>query len=416
LAGRALRLIADGAVDDGGVAGLAGRLHVSERHLHRTLVAEVGAGPLQLALSRRAQTARMLVDQTTLPLTDVAYAAGFASIRQFNDVMRREFGTAPSALRRTRAPALSAADPSLVLRLKVRPPYDAAAVGEFLAARAVPGLELHAGATGGWTHQRTVPLPRGAAVVSVRPADGHVVLRAGAADLADTGALVRVIRRWLDLDADPDSVGAVLGADPALAASVACRPGLRVPTTVDPWETCVRAVIGQQVSVAGATTLLGRLVAGYGDLHAGSALRRFPTAAVLAEADPERLAAIGMPASRGRTLHGLALAVAGGDLPLAGGSREDCLAVLAGLPGIGPWTSDYVALRAFGDPDAFPATDLGVRHGAASLGLPELARDLTGHAERWRPWRAYAATHLWAHAATHQKNLKNQKNSTKESR
>lgn len=404
LVGRALRLIGDGAVDDGGVAGLARTLHVSERHLHRMLVAEVGAAPLQLALSRRAQTARMLVDQTAMPLTDVAFAAGFSSVRQFNDVMRREFGVAPTQLRRSQAPELRADTPSLLLRLRVRPPYDAAAIGDFLAARTVPGLERHAApseAAGrnrpveGWWHERPVPLPGGAAVVTVAAGvvdTDHVTLRARHGELRDTAQLVAHVRRWLDLDADPSVIADVLVADAALAPLISARPGLRVPTTVDAWETCVRAVVGQQVSVAGARTLVGRLVAAYGVPLEG--LTRFPAPGALAAAGPEALAAIGMPQRRGHTLHALAAAVAEGGLDLTA-LREDALDVLATLPGIGPWTRDYVALRAFADPDAFPVTDLGVRRTAARLGLPTEPRALTVHAHRWRPWRAYAAQHLW---------------------
>ncbi len=437
LAGRALRLIADGALDDeDGVTGLATRLHVSERQLHRTLVAEVGTGPLQLAVSRRAQTARMLVDQTTLALTEVAFAAGFSSIRQFNDVMRREFGCPPSELRRTATPDLRADAPTLVLRLRFRPPYGAAELSRFLAARTVPGLERHSGhAEAGWRHERPAPLPGGVAAVSVEPYADHVLLRTRQADLRDTAVLVRRVRRWLDLDADPQSVADVLGADPGLAPRVAAHPGLRVATTVDAWETCVRAVVGQQVSVAGSVTLLGRLVAAYGaplpadgraddddrrtfrNARAGDTgdgerrafpdgraaarpdgwdRRAFPDAAALAAAGPERLAAVvGMPASRGRTLHGLAEAVATGAVPLDGGTREDVLAALDALPGVGPWTRDYIALRALADPDAFPATDLGILHAARDLTFAADARALSTYAERWRPWRAYAAQHLW---------------------
>jgi AraC family transcriptional regulator of adaptative response / DNA-3-methyladenine glycosylase II len=406
LAGQALRLIGEGAVDDGGVAGLAHRLHVTPRHLSRVLLAEVGATPLALALSRRAQTARMLVDQTALPLTDVAFAAGFSSIRQFNDVMRREFGCPPSQLRRTAAPELRADDPAMVLRLRFRAPYDAAAVGAFLAARAVPGLELFTTGRAAWEHRRVVRLPTAPAVVTVTPYDDHLLLRAVGVSLPDTAALVTQVRHWLDLDAEPGSVAAVLGADPDLAPLVAARPGLRVPTTVDAWETCVRAVVGQQVSVAAATTLLGRLVAAYGTAMGGAERASsgfptaFPTPGRLAAAGPDELSAIGMPRARGRTLHALADATACGVVPIGSASREEILAALATIPGVGTWTLDYIALRALGDPDAFPATDLGIRHAARDRGLPSGARELTSRAEAWRPWRAYAAQHLWS-AAPH---------------
>jgi AraC family transcriptional regulator of adaptative response / DNA-3-methyladenine glycosylase II len=391
LVGRALRLIADGSVDDGGVAGLARTLHVSERHLHRSLVAEVGAGPLQLAVSRRAQTAKLLVEQTDLPLAEIAFASGFSSIRQFNDVMRREFGIAPSGLRRTPSAQVPSADPALVLRLRLRPPYDAEALGSFLAARAVPGLEEHV-AGRRWTHRRVVPLPTRAAVTEVSVHGDHVVVRSGS-DLRDTAALVRRVRRWLDLDADPAAVDAALADDPALAPLLARRPGLRVPTTVDPWETVVRAVVGQQVSVAAATTLLARLVAAHGVELEGESLRAFPGAEQIAAVDPATIT--GMPGSRARTLVAVAGAVAGGGVDLASPDLDDVEADLLAIPGVGPWTTGYVRLRALGDPDAFPASDLGIRHGARALDLPDDAPALAARATVWSPWRSYAAQHLW---------------------
>lgn len=395
LAARALRLIAEGAVDDGGVAGLARTLHVSERHVHRTLVAEVGAGPLQLATSRRAQTAKLLVEQTSLPLTEVAFAAGFSSVRQFNDVMRREFGVPPSQLRRAPEIAPAAADPRLVLRLRLRPPYDADALGDFLSARAIAGLEEHSDDGRRWVHRRVVPLGTDAAVVEVRVVDDHVLVRADT-DVRSTAVLVARIRRWLDLDAEPAMVGAALAADPALAPLVAARPGLRVPTTVDPWETVVRAVVGQQVSVAGARTILGRLVSAYGapvgDLVA------FPTASQLAGTDPGAVAALGMPGARARTIVAIAEAVDAGDIDLRAGDPADVGESLERLPGVGPWTSAYVRLRALGDPDVLPVTDLGIRHGARAAGLPEQPRALDEHARAWSPWRSYAAQHLWTPA------------------
>lgn len=393
LASRALRLIAEGVVDESGVAGLAQTLHVSERHVHRTLVTEVGAGPLQLAVSRRAQTARLLVEQTDLPLAEIAFAAGFSSIRQFNDVMRREFGSPPSQLRRTTSASIPAADPALVLRLRLRPPYDAASLGAFLAARAVPGLEVHESDARGWVHRRVVPLGTRSAVVEVRVLGDHVVVRADA-DLRSTALLVRRVRRWLDLDADPAAIDDALGADPVLAPLVDAHPGLRVPTTVDAWETVVRAIVGQQVSVAGARTILGRIVSAYGE-PAAQGFTAFPTAAALASVDPGDIAALGMPGARGRTVHAAAAAVTAGDVDLRTGDPDEVAAALLALPGVGPWTAAYVRLRALGDPDTFPETDLGLRHSALALGLPDRARDLSARASAWSPWRSYAAQHLW---------------------
>ena len=435
LAGRALRLIADGALDDeGGVTGLATRLHVSERQLHRTLVAEVGTGPLQLAVSRRAQTARMLVDQTTLALTEVAFAAGFSSIRQFNDVMRREFGCPPSELRRTATPDLRADAPTLVLRLRFRPPYGAAELSRFLAARTVPGLERHSGhAEAGWRHERPAPLPGGVAAVSVEPYADHVLLRTRQADLRDTAVLVRRVRRWLDLDADPQSVADVLGADPGLAPRVAAHPGLRVATTVDAWETCYVPLWASRSRSPGPSPCSGgwsprtrrtparrwprrrrrpsdvpHARAGdtgdgerraFPDGRARSSRRGWtagpsPDAAALAAAGPERLAAVvGMPASRGRTLHGLAEAVATGAARWTAARARTRSRPSMRCPA-STWTRDYIALRALADPDAFPATDLGICR-RPHLTLAADARALSTYAERWRPWRAYAAQHLW---------------------
>jgi AraC family transcriptional regulator of adaptative response / DNA-3-methyladenine glycosylase II len=266
-------------------------------------------------------------------------------------------------------------------------------MGEFLAARAVDGLEEHAASRRGWTHRRVVPLPSRAAVVGVEVVGDHVVVRSDA-DLRDTAALVHRVRRWLDLDAEPATIAAALSADPVLAPLVADRPGLRVPTTVDAWETVVRAIVGQQVSVAGARTLLGRLVRDLGSTEVGG-LRAFPTAHELAAAGPERIAAIGMPGARARSLAAVASRVADGTIDPRSGDLDSVGEALLAVPGIGPWTVAYVRLRALGDPDVLPETDLGIRHGAAALGLPDAPRALADRARSWSPWRSYAAQHLW---------------------
>ncbi len=412
LAARALRAIADGAVDEHGVGGLAARLHVSERHLHRVLVTEVGASPLQLARTRRAQLARVLLDQTALTMADVAFAAGFASVRQFNDVMREEFGAPPSALR-VRAPRTTAGRAGLAdagrddrapvdgaeitLRLRHAVPYDAAGWLDHVGHRAVPGLER---VEDDGSVTRTVPAAGGPVRVTVTiSADGaHVGARLALARLDDLGGAVARLRRWLDLDAEPAAVDAAFGADALLGPLVAARPGLRVPGTVDAFELAVRAVLGQQVSTAGARTLAGRLVETFG-ADAGAGLRTFPDAAVLAAAGPDRFRALGLTGGRAATVAALARAVADG-LPLdPGAERAEVRAALLAIPGIGPWTADYVALRALGDPDVFPAGDLVLRRAlselpggtATPLSIPAAAE----HATAWRPWRGYAAQHLW---------------------
>ncbi|HSV66269.1 MAG TPA: AlkA N-terminal domain-containing protein [Mycobacteriales bacterium] len=393
LAARALRLIAAGAADDSGVTGIARRLAVSERHLHRTLVDEVGAGPLALARTRRAQTARLLVESTALPVSDIAFAAGFGSIRQFNDAFREAFGCAPSQVRRGAAAGREARDGegSITLRLRHRPPYDVPSVLGWFAARAVPGLEEMAGGT----YQRTLRLPRGGALAELTPYADTVRLRVRLADLRDLTAAVQRCRRLFDLDADPAAVGTVLAADPALAPLVAARPGMRVPGAADGFELAVRAVLGQQVSVAAARTCCGRLVAALGEpLDLDGRWRLFPSAGTVAEAGPDGLSGLGLTGARVRTLYALAAAVADGSLVLdAGADRPGTAAALLALPGVGPWTASYIEMRALGNPDALPVGDLGLRRAAVRLGIPE--PELPARAEAWRPWRAYAAMHLW---------------------
>ena len=389
LVARALRLIAAGEVDERGIPGLAARLAVSERHLHRLLTAEVGVGALSLARTRRAQTARLLIDQTALSMADVAFASGFASIRQFNDVMRQEFGCPPGELRR-RAPAESSngqvpGNGGLVLRLVHRVPYAAEPLLDWLRARAIPGVE-ECGAT---TYRRVIRTTKGAALVEVEqmPEAGHVVARLSLADLGDLQRVVGALRQLFDLDADPQAVDDVLGADPVLQAGVRACPGIRVPGTVDGFELAVRAVLGQQVSVPAARTFAARLAERYGEPLpevSGSLAHAFPDADTLAEAD---FASIGLTGRRRETLRELALAVANGKLVLdPGADREDVRRQLIALPGIGSWTAEYVAMRALADPDAWPASDLV---------LKRTVERLAAQPNKWRPWRAYAAMHLY---------------------
>jgi AraC family transcriptional regulator of adaptative response / DNA-3-methyladenine glycosylase II len=387
VAGRAMRLINDGVVERSGVPGLAARLGYSERQLNRVLVATLGAGPLALARARRAQTARILVETTAMPLADVAFAAGFASVRQFNDTFRATYALAPSALR-ARRPPVSSGD--LTLRLAVREPFDGPALLDFLALRAVPGVEEVVGST----YRRTLDLPHGPGVVALTPLPSSVQCVLRLHDLADLPVAVERCRRLLDLDADPLAVVDALGSDPVVGPLVLKRPGLRVPGHVSGVELAVRAVLGQQVSVAGARTLAARLVASYGSplpVADGSLTHLFPSASALAVVAPD---ALPMPRARAAALVGLATALASGDLSLDRGvDRASVVASLLTLPGIGPWTASYVALRALGDPDAFLPTDLGVRHAVAALAGPDASP--AALAEAWRPWRSYALMHLW---------------------
>jgi AraC family transcriptional regulator, regulatory protein of adaptative response / DNA-3-methyladenine glycosylase II len=387
VAGRALRLIADGVIDRDGVSGLAGRLGYSERQLQRTLVAEVGAGPLALARAQRAQTARVLLETTDLPVTDVAFAAGFASVRQFNDTVRAVFATTPTGLRARRRGDNGGEPGTITLRLPYREPMQLPSLLEFLGAHAVPGLETYL--DGAFT--RVVAAPSGPALVSVRPADGAVRCSVRLTDSRDLIAVVARVRQLLDLDADPVAVDAALAVDPALALPVGKRPGLRSPGSVDGFETAVRTIVGQQISVAGARTVLGRIVAALGrPAFPGEPWRLFPSAEQLAEADP---ALLPMPRARAASVQSVAAAFATDRICLDPGvERDEARAALLALPGIGPWTADYLMMRAAGHPDVLLAGDLGVRRAAADLGL-----DLRDGRPDWAPWRSYATYHLWAH-------------------
>lgn len=392
---RAMRLIADGTVDRSGVTGLAAHLGYTTRQLERLLQAEVGANPLALARAQRTQTARVLIETTDLPFGDVAFAAGFSSIRQFNDTVREVCALTPTELR-LRAQARFGRDDhptsdALTLRLPVRSPFAYEGLFGHLAASAVPGVEE----VRDRAYRRTLRLAFGAGVVSLTPRTDHVRCHLVVDDFRDLSAAIARCRRLLDLDADPAAVVEALSADPQLAPLVAKAPGQRIPRTVDEDELAIRVVLGQQVSIKAARTHAARLAVQYGTPIAdpdGALTHTFPTVEQLAEMDPDRLA---MPGSRRRTLIALVRALAAGDVELDPGADWDLArAQLLALPGIGPWTAEVVAMRGLGDPDAFPMTDLGVQAAAASLDLPT-GKGLAGHSVQWRPWRAYATQHLW---------------------
>ncbi len=392
---RTMRLIADGTVDREGVGGLAAHLGYTTRQLERLLQAEVGAGPLALARAQRAQTARLLIETTDLPFGDVAFAAGFSSIRQFNDTVRLVFESTPTALRR-RAAVQSRSDTTspgtLCLRLPVRTPFGYAGVFGHLAAGTVPGCEeVRDGA-----YRRSLRLPFGGAVVTLAPAVDHVRCLLILDDFRDLTTAIARCRRLLDLDADPEAVDDALAGDPELGPVVAKAPGQRIPRTVDEAELAVRAVLGQQVSTKAARTHAGRLVAAYGQpVHdpEGALTHTFPSVEQLAEIDPTHLA---VPKARQRTLSALVAGLADGSIALDIGSDwESARRRLLALPGVGPWTAEVIAMRGLGDPDAFPASDLGLRLAAKQLGLPTDERTLVAHSVRWRPWRSYATQYLW---------------------
>ncbi|MFC7220396.1 DNA-3-methyladenine glycosylase 2 family protein [Streptomyces polyrhachis] len=395
---RAMRLIGEGVVDREGVGGLARRLGYSARQVERQLKAELGAGPLALARAQRAQTARLLIETSALPMGDIAYGAGFASIRTFNDTVQEVFALSPTELRERAARGRSgrpAAVPGVIgLRLPFRRPLTPDNLFGHLAATAVPGVEeWRAG-----SYRRTLRLPYGHGAVSLAPAPTHIDCRLALTDQRDLTVAIARCRRLLDLDADPVAVDEQLSRDPQLAELVAKAPGRRVPRTVDAAEFAVRAVLGQQVSTAAARTHAARLVRAYGteveDPFGGGLTHLFPDMQTLAGLDPEALA---MPRSRRGTLTTLIAALAAGEVDLGGGSDwARARRTLGALPGIGPWTVEVVAMRALGDPDAFLASDLGVRKAAAALGLPVSPGALTRRAALWQPWRAYAVQYLWA--------------------
>ena len=451
LVGRALRLIADGVIDRVGVGGLANQLAVSERHLVRLLQSEVGAPPLALARAQRAQTARVLIETTELPLGQVAFAAGFASIRQFNDTIREVFASSPTELRvaqaKRRAGQASGIS-TITVRLPVRQPFAFAPLLRFLEMRALPGVETIRFASspiasglrsvsdsrpemGGLTNNvaqivpthstnhaatyaRSLFLPNGPAVVELLLSDDGVIATFHLSDLADLQAGIARCRRLLDLDADPLVIDTALAIDPHLAPLVEATPGRRSPGAVDPHELCVRAVLGQQVSVAAARTLAARLVDRLGSpspFAVAGITRMFPVDAVMAEQDP---ATIGIPMARARALVGFSDALATGKISLdAGVDRVEAMESMEALPGIGPWTASYVCMRSLSDPDVFLATDLAVRQGASRMNLPAQLKPLDSHAQAWRPWRSYATHHLWGALAMDPEWLQSQLATTK---
>ncbi|MFB7296815.1 AlkA N-terminal domain-containing protein [Streptomyces rubiginosohelvolus] len=391
---RAMRLIRDGVVDREGVPGLAARLGYSARQIERQLLAELGAGPLALARAQRAQTARLLIETTELPMAQVAFAAGFSSIRTFNETVREVFALAPGDLRTraSRGPLTTAVPGVIALRLPYRAPLNPSNLFGHLAATAVPGVEE-------WrdgAYRRTLTLPYGHGVVALTPKPDHIACRLFLTDPRDLTRAISRCRWLLDLDADPVAVDAQLRTDPLLAPLVDAGPGRRVPRTVDGAEFAVRAVLGQQVSTAAARTHAARLVTAHGvpvDDPEGGLTHLFPTPQALADLDPETLA---LPRTRRTTLTTLVAALAEDRLRLDTDTDwERARAELSALPGFGPWTVESIAMRSLGDPDAFLPTDLGIRRAAERLGLRATPAALTARAADWRPWRAYAVQYLW---------------------
>jgi AraC family transcriptional regulator of adaptative response / DNA-3-methyladenine glycosylase II len=409
----ATRRINEGALNDASLDDLAAELGVSARHLRRATEARLGVSPVELAQTRRLALAKQLLQDTQLPITEVAFAAGFGSVRRFNAVFEERMGSAPSAIRRARgekttagprpkdrwlrtprAPLAgahaAAASGGTRLRLDYRAPYAWDELLAFLRARAIPGVEH----VDGERYRRVVQIAGETGVIEVEPVGTRNALW-----LVVSPSLVPVlmplvarVRRLFDLDARPDVIASVLGRDRVLAAHVARTPGLRLPGAIDPFEAAVRALLGQQVSVAAATTFAGRFAAAFGAPYAGDASLavRFPTPREVAQQTPAAIAAIGLTTARAAAVHGLAVAVDRGVLRFDSGDLERFVESAVALPGVGPWTAHYLAMRGLHDPDAFPAADLGVLK--ALGGTP---REANARADAWRPFRSYAVMHLW---------------------
>ncbi|MEO3781844.1 AlkA N-terminal domain-containing protein [Actinocorallia sp. B10E7] len=388
---RAMRLIADGVVDREGVDGLAARLGYSPRQLRRQLTAEVGAGPVALARAQRAQTARVLLQTTGLPITEIAFASGFASVRQFNDTIKKIYAVTPGELRAAGPGPSSSSASGTALRLAYRGPYAAGEIFDFLARRAVPGVEEVEGPPGSRVYRRTLRLPGGPGIAAVHEAGGDrgwLDCVMSLSEVSDLTAATQRIRRLFDLDADPHAISERFAADPILGPGSAEAPGLRAPGAADPHEAAFRAVLGQQITVAAARTQAAALVSSYGTPlpePSGGLTHLFPTAEALAAASLEELR---MPRARRETLRTLAEALTAGDLVLdTGADRDDAEKSLLSLPGIGPWTAAYIRMRALGDPDVLLPGDVALNRALARVGHPDPAA--------WAPWRSYATHLLW---------------------
>ena len=393
---RALRLIEDGFLDHASVDDLAICLGIGARHLHRLFLQHVGAPAISVAQTRRLHFAKRLIDETKLPITAVAFAAGFQSIRRFNSAFQETFRRAPRDLRRQQSEGAAGPEDEVSLRLSFRPPYDWAQVRDFFAKRALPGAEL----VDDNSYTRSVRVGAGFAVIRVRPIEGEAALelRVRGAAPGDLLRISSVVRRSFDVGCDPALIDAAFSSDPLLAPMVQKHPGLRIPGAWDLFECAVRAIVGQQVSVAGARTLVTRLVKTAGrPIPSGvpGITHLFPSPNELASAN---LDGLGLTEMRKAALQKLAQAMATGTLS-AEATTETVCAALAAIPGVGDWTAQYVALRALGEPDAFPSSDLVLRRMAGADGVPLSARDLQKKAEAWRPWRGYATMHLWRAAA-----------------
>jgi AraC family transcriptional regulator of adaptative response / DNA-3-methyladenine glycosylase II len=390
---RALRLLADGTLEDAGIEDLAGRLGIGSRHLRRLFLQHLGATPIAVAQTRRLHFAKRLIDDTDLPFAEIAGASGFGSIRRFNATFRTLYGRSPTEIRRLGSRGRKSEPGRYCFQLGFRPPFDWEGLLEFLGPRALPGVEI----VEGDRYRRTFQFGARWGHLEARRQGDALEVRIAFPEARSLVTILERVRFLFDLGADPQAIRSQLGADAVLAARVAARPGLRVPGAWDGFEIAVRAILGQQVTVKGATTLAGRLVRDFGRKvdAPGGLSHLFPTPRVLARADLSR---IGLPRARAESIRQLAHAVETGAVEFTRGADPEAFELsLTALPGIGPWTAQYVALRTLGEPDAFPCGDLGLRKAAGR----KTPKDLERLAESWRPWRAYAALHLWQGGNTH---------------
>jgi AraC family transcriptional regulator, regulatory protein of adaptative response / DNA-3-methyladenine glycosylase II len=401
---RALRMIDAGALDEQSIEVFAERLGIGARHLRRLVESALGVAPNRLALARRAGFARSLIEGSNLAMTEVAAASGFGSLRRFNDVVQKEFGASPTALRG--ASGASSVSGGMMLTLRGKGAVDWPGLLAFYAYRAIQGVET----ADGRRYVRVLRTASGPVVLAIsQAAPGSVQVEVTGAAVGDLYAVTGRVRRALDLDTDVDAVAKALAADTALAPAIAALGRLRLPGAWDPFELAVRAMLGQQISVKAARTLAGRIVARYGEelpsrLAGLGPTHAFPTARVLAQAKPDDVMTLGLTTARAKALIGLSQAVAQDPAYFTPARSLDALVEkLCALDGVGPWTAHYVALRAFGESDAFPASDLGLLKGYELLaGARPAAQELQRIAARWSPWRGYAAQYLWAHLARHE--------------
>jgi AraC family transcriptional regulator, regulatory protein of adaptative response / DNA-3-methyladenine glycosylase II len=411
---RAMALIASGALDRHDVDGLAGRLGIGERQLRRLFQKHLGASPKAVAQTRRILFAKQLITDTQLPMTEIALAAGFGSVRRFNDTFRKLYQRPPRRLRRGGAAAETTGS-AISLTLPFKPPYDWPAIIGFLRVRAIPGVER----ADTDVYARTIAIGGALGTICVRPVTRAHALAATIRFPVVTAlpAIVERIRRIFDLGADPTLIGAHLSEDARLATLVSRRPGLRVPGAWDGFELAVRGILGQQITVGAATRLAGKLVAAFGspiaradDPELVGLTHVFPQPQALAPADIA--AAIGMPAARGAAIALVAAAAVDAHLFEPGRNLDEAIAVLRALPGIGEWTAQYIAMRALREPDAFPAADIGLMRAMATPAGRPTAAQLLAHAAAWRPWRAYAAMHLWVSDATSRSAIREKQDET----